>query len=299
LSDSAEHSESGTDSRAGPAAHCAAQAREFDRDRYLAALFAPDEVRPDLFALYAFNLEIAKIREIVSEPMLGRMRLQWWRDAIDAVYDGAPHGGAPPHHPVALALAEAIPRHELSRHLFERLIQARELELEETGFATLSQLVAYAEGSSGALSQLAIQTLGGAGEDAQTAARHAGIAWGLAGLLRAVPFHAAQRRCTLPRDLLESEGLGAGDLFLASGNDGLNRVVARIALEARSHIAAARELHALVPPAARAALLPLVLADADLARLARRNYDPFRSAVHPHPLPRQLRLATAALLRRY
>ena len=294
MSDSAEHSESGTYSRDGTAAHCAAQAREFDRDRYLAALFAPDQVRPALFALYAFNLEIAKVREIVSEPMLGRMRLQWWRDAIDAVYDGAGR-----QHPVVLALAEAIPRHDLSRHLFERLIQARELDLEEAGCATISQLVAYAEASSGALSQLAIQTLGGAGADAQKAARHAGIAWGLAGLLQAVPFHAARRRCYLPRDLLQAEGLGAGDLFRGSGSDRLSRVVARVALEARSHMAAARELHALVPRGVRAALLPLVLADADLARLARRNYDPFRSAVRPHPLPRLLRLAWAALLRRY
>ena len=69
---------------AGPEtlSYCAQEVRRHDRARYLSSLFAPDERREDLFALYAFNLEVAKTAEVVSEPMLGQIRLQWWREAI-------------------------------------------------------------------------------------------------------------------------------------------------------------------------------------------------------------------------
>ena len=64
------------------ASYCANILRRQDPDRYLTALFAPADRRPDLFSLYAFNLELARARESVSEPIMGRMRLQWWRDAL-------------------------------------------------------------------------------------------------------------------------------------------------------------------------------------------------------------------------
>ncbi len=90
--------------------YCAAEVRRFDPDRYLCALFAPPGRREDVFALYAFNVEIARTRESVSEPMLGMVRLQWWRDAIAAIY-----GGTPPRHEVlgasAAAVAEAAAGH--------------------------------------------------------------------------------------------------------------------------------------------------------------------------------------------
>src|SRR5271156_3271915 len=63
--------------------------RRHDRDRFQTALFAPAARREALFALYAFNYEIARVRESVREPMLGQIRLQWWREAIDAAYAGA------------------------------------------------------------------------------------------------------------------------------------------------------------------------------------------------------------------
>src|SRR5471030_76032 len=88
--------------------YCAEQVRRYDRDRFLTALFAPPPQREDLFALYAFNLEIAKIRETVTEPMLGRIRLQWWREAIAALEQGVVR-----QHGVVEPLAEAVRRHAL------------------------------------------------------------------------------------------------------------------------------------------------------------------------------------------
>ena len=91
---------------------CAEQLRSHDHDRFLTCLFAPSGAREDLFALYAFNLEIAKVAEVVSEPMAGQIRIQWWREALDGLYAGAPR-----KHQVAVPLSEAVRRHELTREL--------------------------------------------------------------------------------------------------------------------------------------------------------------------------------------
>ena len=194
-----------------------------------------------------------------------------------------------------IALAAALSHHALPRHLFEALLNARELDLEDGGHTNMDQLVSYAEGSAGALCQLAIQALGASGEDARSAARHGGIAWGLAGLLRAAPFHAARGVCHLPRDLMVAEGIRTGDLTGDPTSDSVGRVVQCVAAEARVHITAARALHASVPAAARAALLPLALIDGDLARLQRSG---LTSGRPPH-LGRLIRLGMAAIRGRY
>src|SRR5207302_7126999 len=106
---------------AGPSP-LAALVRRHDRDRYQTALFAPAERREALFALYAFNYEIARVREIVTQPMLGQIRLQWWREVLDAAYAGT----TPRRHPVVLPLSEAIRDCDLARQAFDRLIDTRE-----------------------------------------------------------------------------------------------------------------------------------------------------------------------------
>src|SRR5258708_40013043 len=86
-----------------PTQYCAQQGRRFDHDRCLCTMFAREPVQARLFALYAFNVEIARVREIVSEPVIGQMRLQWWRDAITEFAAGPVRG--PPGAP---ALARAL-----------------------------------------------------------------------------------------------------------------------------------------------------------------------------------------------
>jgi phytoene synthase len=61
-------------------AHCEALLRAADKDRFLTTLFAPAEHRNALIALYAFNVEIARVREVVREALAGEIRLQWWSD---------------------------------------------------------------------------------------------------------------------------------------------------------------------------------------------------------------------------
>ena len=270
--------------------------RQHDRDRFLAALFAPAAAREALFALYAFNYEVAKTREVVTEPALGRIRLQWWRESLDEAYAGRPLR----RHEVAEPLGRAIREHRLSRGHFTTLIAAREADLEPEGPASLAALESYAEASSASLVLLALEVLGARDEVAAAAGRAVGIGYALSGLLRAVPFHARAKRLYLPQELIESAGVDiARGLFELRSSPALRRVVGAVAERARTHLAAARALAPRIPRAAVPALLPALLAEADLARLRRAGYDPFAPAVaRPDPW-RSWRLTLASLRGRY
>jgi len=268
----------------------AAEARKFDRDRFLCALFAPAERREALFALLAFNAQVARIPELVHEPILGSVRLQWWRETLDAIYSGAP-----PAHEVAAALARAVAAHGLTRGHLDRLLDAREFDLGDSAPEDIPALVAYAEATSAGLTLLALEILappGAASDEAAAAGRDLGIAWGLTGLIRAVPFHARRRRLYLPKSLLEREGVRVADVLDLRGSAPLRAAVREIAGLARGHLASARQ-HA-APDWAVPALLSGVLADSYLARLERAGFDPFASAIEGGHLARQLRLWLAA-----
>jgi NADH dehydrogenase [ubiquinone] 1 alpha subcomplex assembly factor 6 len=270
--------------------------RRHDHDRFLTALFAPASAREGLLALYAFNYEVAKTREVVTEPALGHIRLQWWRDALAAAYDGA----SLRRHEVVEPLGRTIRGRALSRAHFEALLAAREADLADEAPASLAALEAYAEASSARLTLLALETLGESKAAAEAAGRAVGIAYALSGLLRAVPFHARAKRLYLPRDLVEAAGLDlARGLFELRSSPALRRVVGEVATRAQAHLAAARALAPEVPRAALPALLPAVLARSDLARLKRAGYDPFAPSVaRPDPW-RGWRLMLASLRGRY
>src|SRR5215510_7106857 len=118
--------------------------RRVDFDRYLSSLFAPHALRAELNVLYAFNYEVAKTAETVSQPIAGQIRLQWWRDRISELYRGVAV-----EHPVVQALDGVISRRNLPRGLFDALIDAREHDLEEAPFATIDEFEAYADTTSG------------------------------------------------------------------------------------------------------------------------------------------------------
>lgn len=279
----------------GPAlSACAAELRRHDPDRFLTALFAPAERRESLFALYAFNLEVARVREAVTEPMLGRIRLQWWREAIEGIYAGEPR-----RHYVIDPLTEAVARHRLSRALFDRLIDSRERDMESEPPADIAELVGYAEGSSGSLVELAVELLSDEppAEQLRGTARRVGSAWALVGLLRAVPFHARAGRLYLPKDVSAAAGLRRADLFALRPTPALAETVRGIAEEARRHLEAARRSP--VPRRAIPALLPATLAELYLRRLAAARYNPFDTRVQQAPPLRVVRLLLARALGRF
>jgi NADH dehydrogenase [ubiquinone] 1 alpha subcomplex assembly factor 6 len=272
--------------------YCAALLRRHDADRYLTALFAPGERREALFALYAFNLEIARMREAVSEPMMGLIRLQWWRDAIAEIAQGKVRA-----HEVVRPLAAAVTAHGLSLPLFERLIAARERDLDAEPPADLASLVAYARESSGTLTELALEILGKPSQAQREAGQAAGIAWSLTGLLRAVPFHASQRRVYLPADLLREAGMTAGQLIERGFQPAVKPVINAVADEAGRWAAKVRAA-GVVSRSFLPAFLPVTLADLYRRRLAAAGFNPFDGRVQQAPPWRIWRLALHWLLGR-
>jgi phytoene synthase len=273
----------------------AAIVRRWDRDRYQTALFAPPERREALFALYAFNYEIARVRDRVREPALGRIRLEWWREAIAAAYAG----GKAPSHPVAEALAWTIAALAPAQAHFERLIAARAADLDAAPPASLAALEAYAETSSAPLVHLALEVLGVRDPAAAETGRHVGIAFALAGMLRTIPGSGRAGRSVIPLDAARRLGLVPDDWRAERGTPALRAAVAEIAGVADRHLASARARRRTVPRRALAALLPALIAGRVLQRLARARYDPFDPELERADPRQSWRLAVAALCRRF
>jgi 15-cis-phytoene synthase len=248
-------------------AHCEALVRAADKDRFLATLFAPAEHRGALHALYAFNLEVARVREAVHEPLAGEIRLQWWSDALDGKSEVDAH-------PVAAALRAIIPRYELPVARLKALVEARRFDLYGEPMATMAALESYAEGASSGLIALASRILTRDG-DIATLAHHAGLAHAITGLLKALPAHAARGQLYVPLELLRRHGASERDIAAGKTTTQLRAALASMRVDARRLLAAATPLLADAPPAAMPALLPVALVAPILARMERPGYDPF------------------------
>lgn len=211
--------------------YCAGEARRTDWERFICALFAPRAAREALFALITFNSELARTRDVVSQPLLGQIRLQWWRDAIAAIYGDAPPSAATATHPVLVPLAKAIAAHGLERALFDAMIDARSDELDEGSLGGALDVLEYLLSSAGNLARLQVSVLSGGEQphtDTLVAAEHANVAWGLIELVR------------------------------------MNRLAPEDAAEARSHIEAARTLAPKIDKRFLPVLLPATLAESHL-----------------------------------
>lgn len=271
-------------------AYCEALVRAGDPDRFFATLFAPADGRPYLFGLYAFSLEIARVRESVSEALPGEIRLQWWRDTLQGEARGEVKAN-----PVAQALDAAIVRFRLPRQALVDLIDARTFDLFDDPMPTLTDLEGYCGETSSSLIRLASLVLAD-GQDPGTAdaAGHAGVAYAITGLLRAFPWHIRQGRLYVPQAVLDRHGVSHADLMAGRGGRGLDTALSEMRGVARRHLDAARTLRTSVPPEARPAFLPVALVDGYLRQMERRGYDPFRTVVDLPQWRKQWRLWRAA-----
>lgn len=249
---------------------CRALVRAEDRDRYLTALFAPAAKRHHLFALYAFNLEIAHIAARVREPAMGEIRLQWWRDAIEEKAAGDAAGN-----PVAHALIDTIARCRISLPLLQQLIDAHGFDLYSDPMASMRQLEIYLDETSVGLMRLALRILDDSSES-EMSATFAGRAFGLAGLLRSFGPHAARGKVFAPPlDVLARHGADYAAALSGEITDSLAAALHEIRERARSD-------WMLVEPwfagrgASLAALLPAALVPGYLKAMERTGYDPFR-----------------------
>ncbi|MBW8270026.1 squalene/phytoene synthase family protein [Caldovatus aquaticus] len=235
-------------------------ARAQDPDRFLCALFAPAERREALFALIAYNAELARVRAVAARPLAALIRLQWWRDTVAAAAAGAP----PPRHEVAVPLAVAIRAGALDAADLIALADARAAEAEEVPFPTQESFHAYLRGTAGRFA-IAAGRLLGAPAEALPGLEARGAAYGAAGVLRAAPALARQGWCLLPADLLAAHGLSAEAAARDPAAPGW-RALARALLDSP---ALAPPPAGRVPAAWIAAALPAVLARRDARRLRR------------------------------
>jgi phytoene synthase len=236
----------------------AQQVRAADPDRYFSALFAPSPARPFLFALYTFNHELARVAESAREPMLGAIRLEWWRETVEGAYHAKPR-----NHDVAKGLAALFQAHALPRSDFEALIAARAFDASAERFADLAALENHIDTTGGALMRLALMTLGG--DPAR--AREPALAYGLTGLLRSLPFHNARHKLYMPLDLLAAVGLTPEIFFELRADPRADAVAHQLALRAQEHFFAGRK--GPKPRAGLPALLPAALVPAYLKNLGR------------------------------
>lgn len=233
----------------------AALVRRHDPDRFITALLAPPAGRNALLVLYAFNHELARAREVVSEPPLALIRLQWWREVVEGVQR---------RHEVASPLSDAIANRTLDPALLLPLIEAREAEAYGE-FATQAEWQDWLLAGAGGLAVAAAAALGA---PAPALLRPYGAVYGLAGLLRASSILAAQGRCLLPHDLLARHGLSP-EAFIhepgrAPGVTPSRAALAEVVRVGRALLADARRVA--LPRSAVAAALPAVLARRDLRR---------------------------------
>lgn len=237
----------------------AALVRSADPDRYFSALFAPAASRPLLFALYAFNAEVARVAETVREPMLGAIRLEWWRETAEGANKGIPR-----NHDVARGLAALFAETPIALGDLEALIAVRAFNSSADQFADFATLESYLASTSGAVMAMAARILGGR----QEVTAEAGTAYGLAGLLRARPFHNRRHKLYLPLDLLCALRVTPEEFFhLENNDDRLAAALRQTALKARDYFLAARA--APRPGAALAAVLPAALVPVYLRTLGR------------------------------
>ncbi|CAN7243701.1 squalene/phytoene synthase family protein [Phenylobacterium sp. LjRoot225] len=148
--------------------------RRVDPDRWLSSRFIADPgQRADVIALYAFDHELARAPRIASNPLLGEIRLTWWREVLEEIFEDR----AVRRHPTAQALAGAVARRGLAREPLETMIDARYRELDPEPLSA-AEAVAWARDTAGRAAQAAVAALDPAASGDQALA--AAGAWALA-----------------------------------------------------------------------------------------------------------------------
>lgn len=247
--------------------------READRDRYFASLLIKENARAAVQALYAFNADVAAIRDRAREPAAGEIRLQWWVDGLK----GEGHGNVR-QNPIAAALLDAMAHYNLPAVPLLRLLAARRFDLYQDPMPDTASLEGYAGETVSVLYQLAAMILNG-GEEIETgdAAGHLGVAHALIGHLRAFGYNASQGRLFLPWSIFAANGVAEGELFTGTESEALFAALGQIADFAADHLGKARTAIRALPKPLRPAFAPIAVLDLQLAQV-QNNRHPFASA---------------------
>jgi phytoene synthase len=247
--------------------HAAEALRKGDRDRYLSTLVLTGAHRDAVTALYAFNADVASIRERVSDPAPGEIRLQWWSDALE----GEGHG-AVRQNPVADALLDTIDRYRIPAGTLLRLLGARRFDLYDDPMPDLQSFEGYAGETTSTLYQLAAMILNdGDVVEAGDAAGHLGVAHALIGHLRAFGQVSAQGRIMLPWSVFEANGVREGEIFSRMQSEGLHEAIGQLLDLAADHLRQADSAITVLPVRLRPAFAAIAILKPQLALLNRRQ----------------------------
>ena len=261
-------------------AFCTDLVRAQDFRTYAASLFVPPEARRAWIALAAFNAEVAHVRDHISQPLPGEIRLQWWRDALTRDGQGADHG-AVEGNPVAAELLRAIAQYDLPAEALVRLVDAHVFDVYDDPMPDMAALEAHCRDTTAALYALRAKMLGSNSPEMARLAEHAGIAEGLVDVMLALPRHAARRQLYLPGDLMNLHDVIAEDFFLRQASQPLKDALAHLRREANAQMKQALLMLEDTPSVARPAFLSLAVIGKTLARL--ESSEPFDP-----PLPSRL-----------
>jgi phytoene synthase len=254
------------------ARYCETLVREADRDRYLAALFAPPDKRGALHALAAVNIELARVRDQAREPMPGEIRLQWWREVIEGKRDDEARA-----HPVAAALLDAIAAFDLPPERLEATIDARAFDLYDAPFETIAEWERYAEDTEGILIAYAMQVLAGP-QPTVNAELPARAARSLAGLtvLQRLPLHLSRGQCYVAREMLDHFGARLEDGLAGRITPEWRAALAELRLRIRRDLDAAADLVDGMSQTVLPALLPCAAVRPSLRIMEPDSCDPLR-----------------------
>lgn len=248
------------------AAFCTELVRAQDFRTYAASLFVPPQARRAWIALAAFHAEVAHVRDHVSQPLPGEIRLQWWRDALTGGGQGRDHG-AVEGNPVAAELLRTMAQHDLPVEAFVRLIDAHVFDVYDDPMPDMAALEAHCRDTTAAMYDLRAKVMGVNSPEIERLAEHAGIAEGLVDVMLALPRHTARRQLYLPGDLMSVHGVISEEVFLQQSSSPLKDALAHLRREANTQMKQALLMLEDAPSAARAAFLPLVVIGKTLARL--------------------------------
>ena len=251
--------------------HCAALVREADRDRYLATLFAPADRRDALFALYAFNVEIARVRDVAREPLPGEIRLQWWREVLSGERDGEAAA-----HPVAAALRETLARYGFVAAPLLELIEARTFDLYEEPMASIADLELYGIRTQSPVFAMASGILGAGKAPPDLFTLDAGVAYTIGAMLSQFGRHASRRQLYVPLDVLDRHQVDTEDVFAGRASEQLLVALGELRGLAREHLAAAQAKLTSAPPEILPAFLPVALIGPQLRRMEQADYAPLQ-----------------------
>ncbi|UTO28778.1 phytoene/squalene synthase family protein [Bartonella harrusi] len=258
--------------------------RATDRDRYISVLFSPKEKRRALAALYAFNVEVARIRETVQDPLIGEIRLRWWYDSIA---NGEMQENT--NNPILNDLLTAITLFNLPKTAFLRYCDAQILDLYHNPIETLHDLESYCCETANIILQLSCQILDpDTAQDFTDICKYGGLAQGLSGVLRLLSFMQSRYQYYLPTDMLKAVGVDRKDLEDNRANDKQKCfIVEAMVAVSQSHYAKFYEYSSTLPRILKPAFLPLAIIPASLKKAVQLGAGVFQES------------AALSLIRRY